>query len=424
MLYSFGVEILLAFFRFVSIFSKKIKIFLRTRKDILETLAQNINVGDQVLWFHCASLGEFEQARPLIEGCKNKYPDYKIVLTFFSSSGYDVQKKYPLADVITYLPFDQKRKIEKFIDMVNPNAVFLIKYEFWPNLINELYQRQIPVFSVVSIFRKNQIFFKPFGFFMKNLLKKIQYFFVQNKESQGLLKSIEITNSKIIGDTRIDRVLSILKQNNTLDTIQNFKGDKPCFVVGSSWPEDIALISNTIEQETEIKTIIAPHLVDEKSLQEVENSFKQPVIRLSSLNEVKQTEANILLIDCVGILTKIYSHADLAYVGGGMGSDGLHNILEPAVFGIPIIIGQKYKRYQEAFDLVKLGGVASVKSNLEFKKTFKNIFFGTTLAIEMGKKNTQYINKNKGATDVFLKELNHSLKIKIIPLLSLICIFI
>jgi 3-deoxy-D-manno-octulosonic-acid transferase len=246
---------------------------------------------------------------------------------------------------------------------------------------------------------------------MKNLLKKIRCFFVQNEESQNLLRSIDITNSKIIGDTRVDRVLSILKQNNTLDVVEKFKANNLCFVVGSSWPEDIALISDTIEQEPEIKTIIAPHLVDEKSLQEVENSFKQPSIRLSSFSKVEQTNANILLIDCIGVLTKIYNYADLAYVGGGMGTDGLHNTLEPAVFGIPIIIGKNYKRYQEALDLVNSGGVVSVKSNLEFNKIFKKILFGTNLAEEMGKRNMEYINKYEGATDVFFEELNHSLNI-------------
>tara|TARA_B100000767_G_scaffold108743_1_gene104179 strand:- start:31248 stop:32468 length:1221 start_codon:yes stop_codon:yes gene_type:complete len=405
------VEILLVFLQFVSIFSKKIKVFLRTRNGILETVLQKIRVNDRVLWFHCASLGEFEQARPLIEGCKEKYPNHKIILTFFSPSGYDVQKNYPLADVITYLPFDRKRTLRKFIEILNPEVLFLIKYEFWPNLIQELYQKEIPIFSVVSIFRKEQVFFKPYGFYMKNLLKKVHCFFVQNVESQNLLRSINITNSKIIGDTRVDRVLSILKQNNTLSIIQKFKGNSPCFVVGSSWPEDIALISDTLEQEPEIKTIIAPHLVDEKSLKEFENSFEQPSIRLSNLNEMEQTNANILLIDCIGVLTKIYSYADLAYIGGGMGTNGLHNTLEPAVFGIPIIIGKNYKRYQEALDLVSLGGVVSVKSNLEFNKIFKNILFGTNLAKEMGKRNIKYINKYAGATDVFFEELNHLLNI-------------
>ena len=411
MLYSFGVEILLLFLQFASIFSKKIKGFLRTRKGILDTILQNIKIDDRVLWFHCASLGEFEQARPLIEFCKKKYSNHKIILTFFSPSGYEVQKNYPLADVITYIPFDRKRTLQKFIEILNPEALFLIKYEFWPNLINELYKKEIPIFSVVSIFRKEQIFFKSYGFFMKNLLKKIDYFFVQNEESQNLLRSIDIRNSKIIGDTRVDRVLSVLKQNNSLEVIQKFKGNSKCFVVGSSWPEDIALISDTIEQEPEIKTIIAPHLVDENSLQEVENSFEQPSIRLSNFNEMEETNVNILLIDCIGVLTKIYSYADCAYVGGGMGSDGLHNTLEPAVFGIPIIIGKNYERYQEALDLVSLGGVVSVKSNSEFNKIFKNILFGTNLAEEMGKRNIQYINKYGGATDVFFDELKHLLNI-------------
>ena len=347
MLYSFGIEIILLFVRVLALFSKKTAHFLKVRANSLETIQSKISVNDQVLWFHCASLGEFEQARPLIESCKKDFPNHRIALTFFSPSGYEVQKNYAFADVVTYLPLDRKKSVLRFIEALRPQVLFLIKYEFWPNLISELQKQKIPVFSVASIFREQQLFFKPWGFYMKNILKKIDFFFVQNEASQKLLSSVGIENTLVIGDTRTDRVLDILNQDNTNETIADFIQDQYCFVVGSSWPEDVAILSKTIDSKSNLKTIIAPHNVDEASLCQVELSFHKTVIRWSDLSQQKKEDADILLIDCIGILTKIYSYADIAYVGGAMGTKGLHNTLEPAVFGIPILIGKNYTRYQE-----------------------------------------------------------------------------
>mgnify|MGYP000551102260 FL=1 len=370
MLYSFGIEIILLFVRVLALFSKKTAHFLKVRANSLETIQSKISVNDQVLWFHCASLGEFEQARPLIESCKKDFPNHRIALTFFSPSGYEVQKNYAFADVVTYLPLDRKKSVLRFIEALRPQVLFLIKYEFWPNLISELQKQKIPVFSVASIFRKQQLFFKPWGFYMKNILKKIDFFFVQNEASQKLLSSVGIENTLVIGDTRTDRVLDILNQDNTNETIADFIQDQDCFVVGSSWPEDVAILSKTIDSKSNLKTIIAPHNVDEASLREVELSFHKTVIRWSDLSQQKKEDADILLIDCIGILTKIYSYADIAYVGGAMGTKGLHNTLEPAVFGIPILIGKNYTRYQETSDLVALGGIVSVDSSVLFENEF------------------------------------------------------
>ncbi|MBT4904090.1 MAG: 3-deoxy-D-manno-octulosonic acid transferase [Flavobacteriaceae bacterium] len=405
MLYSFGIEIILLFVRVLALFSKKTAHFLKVRANSLETIQSKISVNDQVLWFHCASLGEFEQARPLIESCKKDFPNHRIALTFFSPSGYEVQKNYAFADVVTYLPLDRKKSVLRFIEALRPQVLFLIKYEFWPNLISELQKQKIPVFSVASIFRKQQLFFKPWGFYMKNILKKIDFFFVQNEASQKLLSSVGIENTLVIGDTRTDRVLDILNQDNTNETIADFIQDQDCFVVGSSWPEDVAILSKTIDSKSNLKTIIAPHNVDEASLRQVELSFHKTVIRWSDLSQQKKEDADILLIDCVGILTKIYSYADIAYVGGGMGTKGLHNTLEPAVFGIPILIGKNYTRYQEASDLVALGGIVSVDSSVLFENEFLKIVADKSLQKEMGLTNLNYIKKQAGATSKILLKL-------------------
>lgn len=405
MLYSFGIEIILLFVRVLALFSKKTAHFLKVRANSLETIQSKISGNDQVLWFHCASLGEFEQARPLIESCKKDFPNHRIALTFFSPSGYEVQKNYAFADVVTYLPLDRKKSVLRFIQALRPQVLFLIKYEFWPNLISELQKQKIPVFSVASIFRKQQLFFKPWGFYMKNILKKIDFFFVQNEASQKLLSSVGIENTLVIGDTRTDRVLDILNQDNTNETIADFIQDQDCFVVGSSWPEDIAILSKTIDSKSNLKTIIAPHNVDEASLRQVELSFHKTVIRWSDLSQQKKEDADILLIDCVGILTKIYSYADIAYVGGAMGTKGLHNTLEPAVFGIPILIGKNYTRYQEAQDLVALGGIVSVDSSVLFENEFSKIVADKNLQKEMGLTNLNYIKKQAGATSKILLKL-------------------
>ena len=405
MLYSFGIEIILLFVRVLALFSKKTAHFLKTRANSLETIQSKISGNDQVLWFHCASLGEFEQARPLIESCKKDFPNHRIALTFFSPSGYEVQKNYAFADVVTYLPLDRKKSVLRFIEALRPQVLFLIKYEFWPNLISELQKQKIPVFSVASIFREQQLFFKPWGFYMKNILKKIDFFFVQNEASQKLLSSVGIENTLVIGDTRTDRVLDILNQDNTNETIADFIQDQYCFVVGSSWPEDVAILSKTIDSKSNLKTIIAPHNVDEASLRQVELSFHKTVIRWSDLSQQKKEDADILLIDCVGILTKIYSYADIAYVGGAMGTKGLHNTLEPAVFGIPILIGKNYTRYQEAQDLVTLGGIVSVDSSVLFENEFSKIVADKNLQKEMGLTNLNYIKKQAGATSKILLKL-------------------
>ena len=405
MLYSFGIEIILLFVRVLALFSKKTAHFLKVRANSLETIQSKISVNDQVLWFHCASLGEFEQARPLIESCKKDFPNHRIALTFFSPSGYEVQKNYAFADVVTYLPLDRKKSVLRFIEALRPQVLFLIKYEFWPNLISELQKQKIPVFSVASIFRKQQLFFKPWGFYMKNILKKIDFFFVQNEASQKLLSSVGIENTLVIGDTRTDRVLDILNQDNTNETIADFIQDQYCFVVGSSWPEDVAILSKTIDSKSNLKTIIAPHNVDEASLCQVELSFHKTVIRWSDLSQQKKEDADILLIDCIGILTKIYSYADIAYVGGAMGTKGLHNTLEPAVFGIPILIGKNYTRYQEVQDLVALGGIVSVDSSLLFENEFSKIVADKNLQKEMGLTNLNYIKKQAGATSKILLKL-------------------
>jgi 3-deoxy-D-manno-octulosonic-acid transferase len=321
-----------------------------------------------------------------------------------------VQKNYAFVDVVTYLPLDRKKSLAKFIQALHPEALFLIKYEFWPNLLNELQKQKVTVFSVASIFRNKQLFFRPWGFYMREVLKKIEFFFVQNKVSQELLASVGIENVMVIGDTRTDRVLDILTQDNTNETIAGFIQNQTCFVIGSSWPEDLEILSKTIDSKSNLKTIIAPHKVDEKSLRQVEISFDKTLVRWSELSQQKKEDADILLIDCVGILTKIYSYANIAYVGGGMGPKGLHNTLEPAVFGIPILIGENYSCFQEAQDLLTLGGIVSVNSSISFESEFSKIIVDKNLQKEMGLTNLKYIKKQAGATSKVLLKLKEVFK--------------
>jgi len=410
-LYSFLFAIAYFLARLIAPFSTRVKNFLMQRNSIPKDLADfKKGKNQKVFWLHTASMGEFEQIKPLLEDLKTSFPNSQTVVSFFSPSGYDIFKTTPLADAVSYLPLDRSKEIKNYLDIIQPDALFLIKYEFWPGLIKEVKNKNILIFSIASIFRSEQLFFNSFGLFMRNILRKIDFFFVQNQDSQDLLNSININNSIIIGDTRNDRVLNILNKDNSNDGIERFVNNKDCFVVGSSWPEDIEILNKVIDSSTNIKTIIAPHNVDEKSLIEIERSFKKPTIRLSRLDELKEIGEEILLIDCIGILTQIYSYADIAYVGGGMGNKGLHNILEPAVFGIPVFVGKNYKRYQEALDLKSKGGLISVRSAEDFKEKFTEISNDKFIQKKMGTLNSEYIKNQAGATLKIITKLKQVLK--------------
>ncbi|MEQ6124939.1 glycosyltransferase N-terminal domain-containing protein [Pseudotenacibaculum sp. MALMAid0570] len=409
-LYNFTAHITFFILKVYGLFNGKIKLFIQGRKETFEKLSI-LKKEDSVIWFHAASLGEFEQARPIIEEVKKKYANHKIVVTFFSPSGYEIQKNYNLADIICYLPFDTKGRVRKFIKMVHPEMAIIVKYEFWPNLLNELNNQNITTILVSGIFRKDQPFFKKSGKWMKKSLSAFHHFFVQNQLSKELLESIGYSNTTVCGDTRLDRVGRILEQDNSVDVIQEFKNNQYTIVAGSTWKEDEELLVNYINQTNDQKLIIAPHTMEEKAIQELKNSIQKRTILYSEIpfiitNAKEQLkEYEVFIIDTIGLLTKIYSYADVAYVGGAF-KTGLHNILEPATFGIPVVIGPEYDKFNEAVDLVRLKGCISVSNQQEFSEVFDQLKEDTNFRKNTGKINQKYIQDNKGATKEIMNYIN------------------
>ena len=319
------VQFLLPIFGF---FSPKMKLFVNGRKTVFGTLEQKINSSDKTIWFHAASLGEYEQGLPVMEKIKEKFPNHKIVVTFFSPSGYEVRKNNSIADVTVYLPLDTKSNAKRILKLVHPEMVFFIKYEFWPNYLNELKKSNVTTYLISGIFRENQAFFKWYGGFYRKALKTFDYFFVQNESSKKLLQSLGFQNVKISGDTRFDRVVAILERDNSLDFIANFKDNKTTIVIGSSWPKDEELLINYINQSSEdIKFIIAPHNIKEEQISNLKSQITKKTVLFSEKENLDLSKYNVLIVNTVGLLTKIYSYGTIAYVGGGFGNPGIHNIL-------------------------------------------------------------------------------------------------
>ncbi len=402
-LYNIIIHISYFFLKIIAFFNPKIKLFINGRKETFKKL-NVITSTDKVFWIHAASLGEFEQARPIIERLKKEYTTHKIVVSFFSPSGYEIRKNYELADVVCYLPFDTKKKIKRFIHQIHPDIVIIIKYEFWPNLLNELKKANIKTVLVSAIFREDQLFFKSYGKWMRGFLNTFTHFFVQNTTSKNLLNSINFKNNTLSGDTRFDRVYEILKQNNTLDFVNEFKDNNYTVVAGSTWKEDEDLLVNYINTQisNKEKIIIAPHNINTIKIKELRNAILKKTILYSERNRVNLKEYQVLIIDTIGILTKIYSYANAAYVGGGLAT-GLHNILEPATYGIPIVFGtNKHEKFKEAVDLINLGGSKGILNQEEFSGIFTDLKNNLELRINMGKINKNYVKNNIGATELVL----------------------
>ncbi len=363
-IYNLGICIYLLSIRIASLFNHKAKLWLNGRKDIFNKLHTAFeNENRNVIWFHCASLGEFEQGRPIIEKIKETHPHYKILITFFSPSGYEIRKNYNGANYVFYLPIDTASNAKRFIEIVNPQIAFFIKYEFWYHYLNTLKNKHIPVYLISALFRKNQIFFKPYGFLYRNMLKCYDYIFVQDDDSMELLMELGHRNVCVSGDTRYDRVSDIASQSKNLTIIEAFKADKNLIIAGSSWPQEEQLIATYIERKGFThKFIIAPHDISETHLSQLERLFsKHKYIRYSRADINKITDYDILIIDNIGLLSSLYKYADIAIIGGAFGS-GLHNILEAVVYGCPVIFGPKYYRFPEAVDLLNIGGACSVRN--------------------------------------------------------------
>lgn len=408
MLFLYNLIVLLAaqILKLLALFSPKMKLFVNGRKDVFTTLQSKIAANDKTIWFHAASLGEFEQGLPVMEQIKHHFPYHKIIVTFFSPSGYEVRKNNSIADVTVYLPLDSKSNAQKLIELVHPELVFFIKYEYWPNYLNELKKQNTKTYLISGIFRENQAFFKWYGGFYRSALQTFDYFFVQNDSSKQLIQSIGFNNVKISGDTRFDRVVSILERDNLLDFIDQFKDHKTTIVIGSSWPKDENLLVNYINNSPEnVKFIIAPHNIKSEQIANLKQQISKATVLFSEKENKNLAEFQVFIIDTIGILTKIYSYADIAYVGGGFGNPGVHNILEPATFGVPIVVGPNYSHFAEATALVNMNGCIAITDQKQLNEAFDLLLNNEDERYEKGHICSTFVQMNKGATELIIKHI-------------------
>ncbi len=414
MLFLYTITVLFAGFllKIIAFFSPKIKLFVDGRKMVFPVLEQKIKPIDKTIWFHAASLGEYEQGLPVIEKIKEQFPSHKIVITFFSPSGYEVRKNNTVADVTVYLPLDTKKNAQHFLKLVHPDLVFFIKYEYWPNYLYQLKKEGIRTYLISGILRKNQLFFKWYGGFFREALDTFTYFFVQNDSSKKLLLQLGKTNVAVSGDTRFDRVAAILEKDNSLDFIEDFLSVRAqsrtttTIVIGSSWPKDENILVDFINLNTfNIKFIIAPHNIKSEQILNLKNSITKKTVLFSEKEGKSLADFDVFIIDTIGILTKIYSYADIAYVGGGFGNPGVHNILEPATFGVPIVIGSNYSHFAEATALVNMNGCLSVSNQKELNEAFENLIQNEDIQHEKGHICSTFVQMNKGATTIILKHI-------------------
>jgi len=399
-LYNFGISLYKILLQVASLFNPKAKLFLKGRKNLPDTISKRINPSEKHIWFHFASLGEFEQGRPVLENLKENYPDKKMVITFFSPSGYEIRKDYAGAEGVFYLPLDTKKNAEEFVKLINPEIAIFTKYEFWYHYFSALNRHHVPLFLISGIFRPGQLFFKWYGGFYRRMLEYVNYFFVQNEESVRLLNSIHIENVSLSGDTRFDRVAENAQSPKHLQTIADFCGDSKVFIAGSTWPQDEQLIATLIRENPDWKFIIAPHEIGTAHLDEIINLIPG-ILRYTHLEGINST-GKVLLIDNIGMLSSIYQYADIAYIGGGFGA-GIHNTLEAAAFGLPVIFGPKYDKFQEAKDLLKLGAAVSIQSFDDLSAAFIKLQKDQNAGITA----KNYVVEKTGSTAQIIKYLEN-----------------
>lgn len=405
MIYNLIIQVFQGAVRVAALFSGKIAKMVKGEREAFHILKEKIDPSARYIWFHAASLGEFEQGRPLIEEIRRRYPQYKILQTFFSPSGYEVRKDYQGADVVCYLPLDTPANARRFLELAHPDMAFFIKYEFWKNYIKALHTRRIPVYSVSSVFRPEQIFFRWYGAGYKNVLSYFTHFFVQNNVSLELLNSIGITRVSVTGDTRFDRVLDISGQAKELPLVASFReGHAYTLVAGSSWPPDEDIIIPYFNKHREMKLIIAPHVIDESHLQEIIRKIERPVIRYSQATTENVHQADCLIIDCFGLLSSIYRYGDIAYIGGGFGV-GIHNTLEAAVYGIPVLFGPNNQKFIEAQGLLACKGGWEICSQSDFCSLMDRFLAHPDFLAESGKKAGDYVNSHAGALQKIMQQI-------------------
>ena len=398
MIYNLGIHIYQLGIRLAGLFSDKPAKMVKGHREANDLLKSKIDRNARYIWFHAASLGEFEQGRPLIERIRQEYPQYKILQTFFSPSGYEVRKNYEGADIVCYLPMDTPGNAKKFINLVNPCMVFFVKYEFWKNYLNILYNKGVPVYSVSSIFRPNQIFFRWYGKGYQQVLKTFEHLFVQNEESKKLLANIGVMNTTVVGDTRFDRVLDICAAAKQLPLVQKFKGDALTFVAGSSWGPDEDIFIKYFNAHPEMKLIIAPHVVNDSHMKEIVSKLQRPCIRYTQATEENVQQADCLIIDCYGLLSSIYRYGEISYIGGGFGV-GIHNVLEAAVYGIPVIFGPNNKKFREAQHLLANKGGFEVNGYEDFEVLMDKFLTDEAYLQASGQAAGDYVKNNSGAME-------------------------
>ncbi|MDR1372479.1 MAG: 3-deoxy-D-manno-octulosonic acid transferase [Dysgonamonadaceae bacterium] len=395
--------------RLVSPFNPKAKKMLTGQRKTFSILKEKIDKNARYIWFHAASLGEFEQGRPLIEKIRNEKPEYKILLTFFSPSGYEIRKNYESADIVCYLPFDYLGNARKFLRLVHPEIAVFIKYEFWMNYLNKLKDNNIPTYIISAIFRPNQIFFRWYGRHYSKVLNDFDWFFVQNERSRQLLNHFKHNNITVCGDTRFDRVKQIADKAERLPVIEHFieseSAEKPFILVaGSSWEQDEEILFPFFNTHPEIKLIIAPHEMNGNRIANLTSRLKRTYILYSQAKEQETLDADCLVIDCFGLLSTIYRYGQIAYIGGGCGK-GIHNIVEAAVYGIPVIFGANYVKSREASELIDAGGAFSVSSQAQFNEYVNSLLSYPNLLAETGEKTRDYVNTNLGATKIIFEKI-------------------
>ena len=395
-LIQFGVMI-------ASLFNEKVRKMWRGERAAVRVLREKVDPEAQYVWFHAASLGEFEQGRPLMEQLRRDHPEYKILLTFYSPSGYEVRKNYQGADIICYMPIDTVTNARRFLRTIRPVMAFFIKYEFWYNYLHILKHRKVPVYSVSSIFRPDQIFFKWYGREYGHVLKCFTHFFVQNEVSCKLLAGIGIPEATVTGDTRFDRVLQIKDAAKQLPVVETFKQDRKVFVAGSSWQPDEDIFIQYFNEHPEWKLIIAPHVIGEEHLKQILSKLEgRKTVRYTAVQDNSSLDdADVLIIDCFGLLSSIYRYGDVAYVGGGFGV-GIHNLLEAAVWNIPVLFGPNNKRFQEAQELMAAGGGFEISDGQDFARLMDRFDNDEDYRKKCGKQAGSYVEQHAGATPQIL----------------------
>lgn len=377
---------------------EKARLWSEGRRNLAQRMRNEIDPSARIVWVHVASLGEFEQGRPIIEEIRRQHPEYKILLTFFSPSGYEIRKNYAGADYIFYLPIDTRRNVRQFLDIAHPEIVIFVKYEFWLNMLSELRRRQIRSFIVSSIFRRNSVFFRPYGGPWRMALETFEVLFVQNKESKELLADLGFDNVAVTGDTRFDRVAEIARSARKVELIERFKGDRPVFIAGSSWGPDEELLIPLMNDNQNLKFIIAPHEMEESRIERLLQETRGGAARYTQCNETTDFgHTQLLVLDTVGLLASVYGTATWGYIGGGFGV-GIHNTLEAATFGLPIAFGPNYKKFKEACDLISLGAARSIQNYEELAAWFAPLRDDAARLAEASRTARDYTQRHQGAT--------------------------